>query len=869
MAKINALNQCPKCNADQLKRNDNGTYTCRACDSIFSAEQIERNSQKSDNISEVRSAAIRDIDSPNSALIYLDTFFDSYDWEVYADTDDIYIEDLQVMVEKNKIKNPDNPKTWELEAKSIGVPVENKLDAINALQEKICREYNGDIADVSDELAKYNSIAKGIVDMQEKITKLLECDVANMKRFGAEKDDVAAIEKSAEELKARMASIKIVEEVEELPVAKKIMAENEAIIVKKYADLGINAVEDYKNGITAYKAKHYSAAIAYFDKIKDYRDSVKYISLMQMYFLFGEIVEAGGKTFKLCPHKQIISTAVMDKKGCALAKKKEEPAAPSTQPNDDTEGTWDLYEIVNKAPAETPSIVGVSEIVKTYGDNIYYIKGHKEFCVYNVGNEQNNVLDTSKHGYNTSDEDSMGVTFAKDKLYIKKIIEIPAFKNKGCAINKKKKEEEYNKSQQNNYSMMIVDLKRGTISVAVEKMVGCTCLRDLVFFTVSEEVSEDKHHRKTYETKAKMHNFATGKTDVLFEKNCEILAVSGTKVIYDTWEPNSLNREIHAIDYQTKEDVLLEDNVYQFIEVITGKIFYTVGNKHYSPLFSINLDGTERTEILPNFCRADWDIRISNSWIYMWRKNTGVILKVSLDGKEKKIIAADVEEIIKITGTYMYYISTVYDAFRIAKLDGTSTITVATGLSSGDISIGATHVYYLRDEWVGSEKASSLYRMDPDGHNVKKILFNIEKMKDKTPALTSGDLYILKKCKKAYRITSEKNSWVEDFKVSTYYTLNKTSAEMKTILVLGEPNKDNYASLSKSGCVLFKKKATEVTIEELVPIIDYGQLTEEEGKALDLAVTEAAIDNAMTSSSNTNSGCLEQLVGTVRKLIKK
>ncbi len=866
MSAFTSLSKCPNCHANQLKLDNNGNYVCRACDQVFSAAQIEgTQTVKTNALAGVISAAVREIDSPESAIIYLETFFASYDWKAYAQTPDIYIDDLRVMVEKNKVKHPGDPKTWELEIGSIVYPVQKKIEALNDLQTALIEKYHGDISDVVDEFSAYNSVVGGIEEARDAIVLSLDSAIANMKRFGANAEDIKEAEESIAAVKAAISEAKAVNDVQELPLYQKHINQSEAKVVAAYSAKGINAEASYNAGLRAFELKNYSDAIAYFENITDYRDSKRYITLINTCFAFGEIVEAGGKTFKLDYHKEILGAVVAlgGKKGCKK-KKEEAPAEPAEEPKEDHE-SFDLFEIVNAAPAEKPSIAGFSEIICTYGDNIYYIKGKDKLCVYNVKSGVEKELDNSKYGYNTKDKDSMGLTFSKDKLYIKKVLEPEQFK-KGC-FNNKKKEAEFNKSQQNNYSMLLIDLRNAEISVAIEKMVTCLCLRDYIFFTVSEVVSEDKKNGKTYENIAKMHNLASGTTEILFEKKCEILSVNGTKVIYDTWHPNSLNRELRVIDYKTHEDTLLEANVFQYIRVTDNGVLYTVGNKNYSSLFHINLDGTKRVEIQPNFKKAQWTLDVMGTWLYMTRGS--VIIKVSLEDQDKLVLAIDVKKIIRISGNFVYYIST-NSEFRVVRLDGENNIVIAPGLTANDVSIGVTDIYYLRSEWVGDKTSKSLYRMDSDGHNVRKVLFDVDSMKDKNPDLSSSLIYILKNENKKYKITIGEDSHFEYFDVSSYYTLNKATGAQDTLLVLGAPNAENYADLANSkerGCLAFikslfkKKKVKDVIVEEVEKDVDYGQLTEEEGKAFGGVFAAVVNNNEETPADSEQEGNKNPLAG--------
>ncbi len=845
MATLNSLSKCPNCHANQLIVDEKGNYVCRACDQVFSAAQIEGSANANiDAMAGVVSAAIREIDSPDSALIYLETFFGAYDWDAYCQSPDIYIEDLRVMVEKNKVKQPGNHKTWQLEAASIVYPLQKKLAGLDALQEKMIEAYTGDVSDIIDEFSTYNLIASAIADLKSDIIRALVADVQNMKRFGAPAEDVSEVESTVEELKIALAGVEYSAEIEELPKFKAYLRENEAKLVRKYSEKGIDAPHVYEGGVRAYEEKNYAVAAASLEKVRKYRDSGKYLNLINSSFTFGEIIEAGGKIFKFDYHKEIFTPDVA-KKGCKKAKKEEAPAG--TEPEIDR-SSFDLYEIVNQAPAEKPVITSLSQLLCCYGGYIYYLKGKDKLCVYDVTICRETVLDTSKNGYCVDGQNNIGKTFDNTKLYVKKNLEFKL--TKGCAdklglsfLTKKKKEEEI-KSQQNNYAMLLVDLTNATITTPIPKMVSCFCLRDFVFYTVSEAVSEDKHHRKTYETHAKMCNLSTGDNDVLFVKPCEILGVSGNYVIYDTWTPNSLNRELRAIDYTTREDFLLDTNVYQFIQLGNGKVLYTVGNNKYATLYAINYDGTGRTEVLTNFRKSLWwSITVRGAWMYMARGN--MIMKVSLETLDKLILAVDLKEIISISGNYVYYISTNSD-FRVVRLDGENNICIASGLSKNDISIGVSHVYYLRSEWVGYKTSKSVYRMDLDGHNIRKVMFDVEKMGDRNPNIAASNIYILKKETKNFKITVGKNSHEEAFTISTYYTLNKISGERNTLLVLGMPNSENYATLSKKGC-LGKKKNENVVIEEIEPVIDYGQYAEEDGGGI-----EGFLNNLQGGKSSNN-----------------
>lgn len=845
MSKNQALNKCPYCfSVGEMKYDAaSDTYTCLACDQQFAKSMIEE--KVSSGMSAVVSQAIRDIDSPDSALVYLESFFETYDWEKYDLGEEVFIDDLRIMVEKNKIKNAINPKTWQVEFKSVADAICHKVGALKKLQAEILDKYDGDIASVSDEYMSYITASSAICDARDMIKKILEADIKNMKKFGADATAVAEAESTLAKLARDLDEVSVETEVESLPEVKKFMAEKERKQIEEFSKRGIDAEQRYNNGIHAYEVKKFGDALSNFDMIRGFRDVNRYINRINSVFFFGDLVVACGRTFKAETHKAIPLDMSQAKKGCK--KSNAAPAAAAAEEEEDLSGSLDLHEVVDGEVEKKASVSGFTGIICAYGDYLYYLKKNSEIWCYDVASKVEKQIDKSEFGYHMDDANEFGYSFDKKKVYIRKALTIDAFKAKGCfkAFTAKKQEAEYLKSVQNNYSMLVLDLSRGEIEEKIPKMIGCIGVHDYIFFTVSECEVEDHKHGSTYVNKAKMYNLKSDTTEELFKENCEILGVSGNKVAYSIWTPNSLNRELHVIDYITKEDKLIEANIFKFLDIKKGKIFYKVGNKNVSPLFSVNLDGTERTEVYPNYSQDDIDL--VNGWIYI--RKGGILLKVSVDGKDRFILAYDIGTIIKYAGNYIYYIDNSADkSFRVVKLDGTSNIKIADGIAAADISVGIKYVYYMRREWVGSKYSRSVYRMDLDGHNAKKIVFDVLAMKDKNSFDESAEIYLKKTEQKNYefKFKNSKDDFTQSYPITTYYTLKKQSGELTPVLVLGVPTPENFQR--QGGCA-FSKKLVSPEIKELPRVIDYGQITEEPGEALTLNTLAAAISSVGKSDS--------------------
>ncbi len=890
MANIQSRNKCPACRTvgEMLFDESKRTYTCQACGQEFSSTMIEgaNTAASADVIAAQVKDAIHNIDSANTALVYVDTYFQGYNWRSYDLTSDIYLEDILIMVEKIKIKNADNAKTWMLEIGSIVVPLQHKMAALTKLQEQIAEKYKGDITTVASDLAIYNGCAQALLNAREELAPKLNCAIENMSKFGATAEEVKLYKKQVDDLFLGINQLVVSGDVEDLPVVKARMAANEKAIIAEYASRGINAVENYENGMAAYEAKRYADAVGYLEAIRDFRDSAKYIRMMNKVFVVKYLVEAGGKKF--------LTTEPGEVKGCkkAIAKIKavKDKIVGFFKKNGKDLGVelFDMHELASITHHEKKACVkNASVILAAFGEYLYYIKGEKEVCVFNTRSQTSTTLHKAKDSlFLDTSIDNNGDAYASiksgknsvgDKLFIIETYDIT--RAKGCLPNKKgcmskKKYKKFLSERQNIFSMIVVNLRTATLDTGIKEMMQCLepehNVADSLIYTVHEEIGKDKKGKPVYGRHTKTFDVNTGESTLLFDKPCYFHNIYGSYLVYETWEYHMNNATYWTYNLETGKHVRLERNAYKYFGVYENRFFYTVGNSQFSALFSINLDGTDKVEIMPNFKQGE--IRSNAGWIYLLTKapdkigklsanstnderqearesrNARVLTRISPDGKEKFIVATDVYALNLISGNYAYYFSAYSSEknnsekgrndkdFRIARLDGKTNMLVAPDVNMYGVSVGTNYVYYSRLEYMGLESASafrsgskyvkSLYRVDLDGHNVKKMLYNIELSVDKDVHIDNTDIYSVKQEVRNYRISTDKEEWEEEHEIECYYALNKATGVETPVLTLGVPTPENYKDLvKKGGCSLFKKKA-EVKVEEIEVDI-YGQLVEE------------------------------------------
>ena len=128
---------------------------------------------------------IEKIESPVTALVYLETFFSKYDWETYKRTEVIGIPELDGMVNCFKVAQCDNAASWVLDFESKITPFLKKLEALDELKADIISAYNGEInSALSSKYSLYKGLTEKVMASVEDIFASLKADIENAERFG-------------------------------------------------------------------------------------------------------------------------------------------------------------------------------------------------------------------------------------------------------------------------------------------------------------------------------------------------------------------------------------------------------------------------------------------------------------------------------------------------------------------------------------------------------------------------------------------------------------------------------------------------------------------------------------------------------------
>ena len=313
-----------------------------------------------------------------------------------------------------------------------------------------------------------------------------------------------------------------------------------------------------------------------------------------------------------------------------------------------------------------------------------------------------------------------------------------------------------------------------------------------------------------------LYNLKTGEISSVLSERCELHDVTDGKVIYTVWAPNEYNIDLRVYDLKTGVDTLIEANIYDYALAKNGKIFYYVGNHEYTSLMSNSYAGTDRVEIMQ---RASWVERQVGNWIYI-RKGDGkynkVIIKYRLDGKKSIRLATQFKEFVHISEDSVFYLDA-WNSLHIVRPDGKEDRIIAQNIEKKDIILAEDKIFYVRGEYVGDERVSnSLYAMDMLGHNIQKLVFDIDKIKD----YDETKLYYSRRNNMRYRVTipaakdKDVQVYYETHQLHKFYEYNKATGESTVVLTLGEPHGN---TTFKKGCL--KKEVTADIIYTEEPIV--------------------------------------------------
>lgn len=821
---------CPNCGNKLVYAKNDTTVTCYACDSVINTEEFSGKASSSVANEGLGAAAasmplmMMGFDNPESGIVFIENFFDNYDWETYMEDTDLAIPEITEVVKNNKMKNGACATSWYLDYKALAYPVRKKIEGLAMLQDKMAALYNPvDSTNALEVFDVFRRICSVLKDQEADIFKQLETAIKYAEKFSLDADLLAEMNNDFDSLKNLFENeVFIAKEINE--VSGYLSAAKEAS--RKIADdlmynKGINAESIYESALMKYNdgSPNKNAALTLFEQVRGYEDSVEYIKKINQYFNFNdEVYRAFGKHFiyKSEDYTPTLDIKQLKAKGCMPQKKAGAADADAPQ----AVKALSLYEILDGKPAKEATIRGIVKIITCYGSRLYYIKSNAGIYCFDIysraetcickGEDADFIIDKCKIM-------SDGSSFYMVKLY--KEEKMAEFGKKGCSLFQSKKPTKNDKSSLaenhvlNPYCVVVVDMKSNTCNMVIREMAEFERnYGDKIFYYYSykPEIVQSgcmSKFKKVEEPEAKKRLMVcdlTTKTSKEISEDCQLHTVSGDCILYSMWRPNRYNKDLHSYNLEMNVDTLIEKNIYNYFNVFEGKVYYTVGNDKYAPLVRNNLDGTERIEVMPNVQNI---ICERGGWLYVQKgsNSNSVLAKVSADGTKRVVICTQVSKFVRFEGNYLYYVD-IYNNLRVVRIDGKGNRKLAENINK--IFPCEDGLYYTRQEKVSAkDSALSLYFMDKDGRNIKKMVFDVDYVQNDQPTNTLYHSKTENVRFKVYAPRQEDKATYEFHKITKYCILDKATGESKLFLTLGWPSSE-----TKAGCL--KKKSVSMIYEE-------------------------------------------------------
>ena len=780
----------------------------------------------------------------DAALAYLNSYFEDYDWEEYGRILPIQIREISEYVEGVKKAHANEFTTWILEYESISIPFYKKIGVIDNIDSEILGYLKSDNFDLaSDAFGWRKQLTKYILDKKDSILAILEKDIRHVEKYAAATSEIDSLKKDLTELIRRLSVLDgEYATLYEVPAVVSYIEQNSKFIEAELAKKGINASDVYKTAVAFEKASPLKA-IGLFTTIKGYKDTNFRLQKINHYIKLGEFIEVAEVQFyaKSDLPSYLIIDPKEDKKNKkkrfeSKKKKAEREAAEKQQKQDDEIASVSLYPIKNGEISDEPVVVGMSALLHVYGSAIYYIKKFRSVCVYDVRSGEDRELISGQYGDFKFGDRLSEVIRCNDgaRIFIKKKIPSPEVA-KGCFSSisdffiKKFKKVPIIEQNDNNFDLWSINCTDETAEVCEYEFIDIVLvLKNKIFYTVWKNDGDGESHIELM-----MRDTVTDQVTRLLDEHAEIHCVHNNILVYSRWDPNYLNKHLHALNLESREDSILERNIFDFYKLVGGRVYYTVGNEVMKPLFSIALDGTDRKQILKEFLG---NVTIDGKWIYSieYENEMRLLVKQMLDGTRKTIVCRGVKRIFEVINGKLFYLNEA-GAFCIVNCDGTDLREIAYGVANeNDIKIDRDYIYFKRFEYVGAiakgmdgwgnpkfepVKAYSLYRVDHDGNNLVKVAFNVDGFSDGE----DGTLYLKKTEIRAYEVAvpiSKKHSeiYYENYKVTRFMRYEKESGDISEIVAYGLPEERD---VKIKGCFLFGKKMMPVQYTEMQMRIDF------------------------------------------------
>lgn len=213
----------------------------------------------------------------------------------------------------------------------------------------------------------------------------------------------------------------------------------------------------------------------------------------------------------------------------------------------------------------------------------------------------------------------------------------------------------------------------------------------------------------------------SGETVLLHETEAELNAYVDSFAIYSVEAPSDKNKNLCIRDLKNPGSApsVIAYNIYDFCEVLNGRVYYYVGSDTHKTLMSCDLNGQNKKSIPLKISTL---LQKIGDYIYFIRSSglNSAILRAHEDGTDLNVIAYDISQFEEIINGYLYFVNGYHQLERV-RLDGTNSENLCSNVKHV-ISLSSEHVVYTSQD---SSNVSSIYEYNFSDGCIRKLAYNV------------------------------------------------------------------------------------------------------------------------------------------------
>ena len=700
--------KCPCCGAPLNVGENESKITCLYCGNSIVPVAAEGSDDANASLSNSDTIVkVQGIKTSSSAIAYMEQLFDSYDWDFFCFGDDLYIDELEVLVESLKITSSDDKNTWLFAFESVYYPLKKKIEYFAKLYDQIVYEYINDNSECYSTLDIYNVLLRLIKSNYDNIYERLSKYIKYAEKYGATKEEIKELNDKLSSLANSMA-IKSFSDVLDMPEIKAYYDEKNAKIVTDLKEKGIDADAYYDEANELIKKEQHIAALEKLHAISGYKDSLELIKKINKIFTISNIIEICGKLYFL--KSNLVENKV-----------------------------YDLYKTENHKICSTPIINNFRKIVCHVADVIYFYSNDCKLKKLELSNNKITVVsnlkfETEKHIYrhdsnvyllttsntlsnNIRELVKLDINTGKADIALQNVYEITLFKDNIMA---------YKENVNGKTTNYVIDFNTSNkVKISSQNVKINDLFGDIIIYT--KKTPNDKN----YDLYIKKIN--SDEAPVLIEKNIyQFKTVSSNKIFYLVG--NSQNNRMININFDGTDRTQLSLFISKILFENGGFIYFIRRYGYNSVLCRSRIDGSEYSVIAYDISNDD-ECTYKNGYFY-FVDSYQRFNKVRLNGTNFRRLCTNVNRLLSNQDDKVLYLAkddslVIDNNITPTKRDVKSIYSLSyskSGVSKLVYDVGESKkydentVYYMSNDKIDGKNVECLYKIDVKSNIVTKLL---------------------------------------------------------------------------------------------------------------------------------------------------